>query len=304
MLDTNRDGTISDEEWAQVAPDGLTLRLLGRVASRQKLLQWDANGDGVLGPDERAAGDAQLASSMIVQPDGLVRRRRRGEVSQSVDDQARVLADLAAMRGPAAAADTSDALESLKALMVSREYIRAAGIGDVLVLADTLGAVVRNSEGTVAGEASRSAPVEIPPEVAPRQVEIIEQARKAGMPEMAARAAVQGQDSRRAAARSRVDQIEDVAAGAYHMLSKRFDSDGDRSVGEAEWEAGVSAAAARNDAAVVRLYYDADADGVVGTGDVVRFIEWLGSQSARADINEDGQLDHRDLQQFLDHYGG
>lgn len=282
LLDANQDGAISDEEWLRVSPERLKVQLLGSVAEQEKFVKWDVDGDGTLSPDELTEGDSRLASFTIVQPDGKVRRRLRDEDVQSPAEQTAVLAEIAAKQGASAADHARDALEWLRLERLCSPHVAETGMESLLILADTVAALVGNKEEAVSVTDSGAGQPDV---AAPRP---------RGLP---------SRGSARDATKRAQMLVEFLTVEKYHVHSAQYDADGNGRIDDAEWVARVADEDARRDAAIAQLYCDTDGDGAIDTRDMVRFLEWLDSHSPRADVNGDGRVDPQDLQQFIDYYG-
>ena len=78
----------------------------------------------------------------------------------------------------------------------------------------------------------------------------------------------------------------------------RFDTDGDGSLDLDESYAAYLSDVQAKAAWRVRERFDSDADGTIGTPDFAAFMELYGSEDARADANDDGTVNERDIESF------
>jgi len=77
------------------------------------------------------------------------------------------------------------------------------------------------------------------------------------------------------------------------------DTNADERVAPAEWTALMEQLAIERDQRLFLVSYDLDRDGSVSDGELLRLMDWHAGGSLRADVNYDGQIDARDLEDAL-----
>ncbi|MCA9298251.1 MAG: hypothetical protein KDA28_04245, partial [Phycisphaerales bacterium] len=82
------------------------------------------------------------------------------------------------------------------------------------------------------------------------------------------------------------------------------DLDGDGRLSPDEWDARANDLFAERDERLFLAHYDLDSSGTVDPVELETFLDWYHNDSLRADVNYDGRVDKRDLEEMLDEYGG
>jgi EF hand domain-containing protein len=295
-LDTNGDGVFSDDELVafladdSAVPDPLdhpyfedsfdNEAALVAVLERARLEAWDTDLDGQLSDAERAAGEAGESQARI---DFLVAREldamERDGIFEEYQDRHEYEA---ALRDRFAL--SLEGVDLTEAAMLTAESLlyamRMEDLSDDAVRADL------------------TANMDLPPDLESFDANGDGDMDAAETQAWSRANAVYDRSMQSLAARSRADFLRH----RYGAMTVAGDRNHDGRLTAREWEALIDLLIIARDQRLFIHSYDLDGNNRVDENELMTFMDWYNADSQRADVNFDGLVDARDLEETMLRY--
>ncbi len=278
QLDTDGDGEISPAEMQELASSGMMEGAMAGVIERAQLEKWDTDNDGFVSDDERVAGQEATGPMLKYFADGRVEPVT--DPSQ-IDpaEQELVMVELAEKFGDDYVASLQAQQEVLSPMMVAMPLLQDMRVENM-------------DQQELQAQMMESMPV--PPAedlfdndgdgtIGSEELEAYTVAIKDYQETIRDWAAVQTANSLR--------QMFDHA-------TTQSDEDGDGRMSSAEWDDRIDQLMYERQERLFLRSYDLDNSGRVEGDELNQYVEWYRAGSARADINYDGAVDARDLEEM------
>lgn len=291
-LDTNGDGDLQPEEMAQVA-SMIGEGAMSSVFERAKLESWDADNDGFISGDERAAGEAAAIvrardtfGDMIAKmagPEGDdAMKMLFGDPSLSPEEQAAARQTAYEAAGEQAAQFIESQRQMLISQAASMDFMEAMRV-DNLPTPDLkeMMADMPTPPDAMAFDIDGDGSLAADEQAAQQQAMV---------------------DYQAAAQRWGAELTAYRLKAQFENSLAQSDGNGDGRMSPAEWDQRIDGLLSDRDRRLYNLSYDTDGSGRVDAGELVSYLDWYRAGSMRADINYDGKLDGRDLETMAGRY--
>lgn len=274
-FDTNGDGQVSPEEMAGFA-SLMTEGALAGTFERARIEAWDTNNDGRLDEQERVAGEEAAAAKVDEMFQGF--QDAGGAGLEMTEEQRAALSPEEIAQMESAAKQMEDAREMMIAQTVAQPLLESMRLDNLEPIDQTelMQDMPKPPDPTVFdadGDGSMS-----DEELKTQQLAMQEY-----------RAEVERWGAELTAYRLR-DQ--------FNHATTQHDTDGDGRLSPEEWDQRIDELIHERDERLFQLSYDLDKSGRVEGDELNQYVEWYRAGSLRADVNYDGAVDARDLEQM------
>ncbi len=274
-FDTNGDGEVSPDEMAGIT-SMMTEGALAGAFERGKLEAWDADDNGFVSDEERVAGE-EAAREQVEEMFGELIGVNESNLNLTDEQRAEMTPEQIA-QVDAAKAQIDAAKDMMIAQTASQSLMEAMRLDNLESpdQAEIIKSMPKPPDGAsfdIDGDGTMSEE-EIAEQLLVMQ-EYQEEVERWGAELTAFRL---------------MDQFDNATA--------EHDTDADGRMSGEEWETRIDDLLYERDERLFLRSYDLDSSGRVEAGELTTYIDWYRQGSLRADINYDGSVDARDLEQM------
>ncbi|HRQ73581.1 MAG TPA: hypothetical protein PLU35_11185 [Phycisphaerales bacterium] len=276
-MDSNRDGVVGSDELMALAGAEANMSRFDGVFDRVRLDRWDANWDGFLGDEERAAGLSLLHQSLRIDERGAIEIAEDPDLSAPARNEAS-LAALAALHGDEYAESIRGQATYLALQRLASDFLTSASAVDWLSLPPSN---------------------DLTPPVAPNPADYSDDGsnRLVGARLDAFMRAMEDYEREF----HRVSTLAGIRRSQAQFVAAvgESDLDGNGLLSPSEWERRAAQLIEARDERLFNMHYDLDRNGRVDPRELDAFLRWYRAGSLRADANFDGVIDALDLEAMI-----
>jgi Ca2+-binding EF-hand superfamily protein len=276
-FDADGDGMVSVEE-RQAVDDSARLGAASGLLERAQIEEWDTDHDGRLSDGERAAGQAAAGMHMVYRPDGQVEFVEDAS-GVSADEQAKIRAQVAEAFGEEYLDQMEAQRDSFTAYAVVQSLVAAMRVDDMD--AEQLRVKMADGEPPLPNRSGFD----------PDEDGVLGDDQQAAYNTAMEAYSVESLRWQRG-------QLGRMVRVQFDHSLREGDTDGDGRLSSEEWERRIDRLLTERDERLFLRGYDLDGSGRVDAGELGTFVDWFRAGSLRADVNYDGAVDARDLQEM------